>query len=171
MPDALHPDAAPTGATAHPADATTAMDEVLFDFDGVRVTTRSVAVHGRTWGLEHVCGVTVLFQRPSDLLLRAQAVLMGALLLVYGLVQGPLAAFVRDGSPGGVALGAAALMGYAALAWRLLHSERAYIWVHTRFSSQPVYRGRSWTTARALAHALRQALQQRGTDYAHEDAA
>ncbi|NMO15661.1 hypothetical protein HPC49_11075 [Pyxidicoccus fallax] len=155
MPDALHP-----------------QDEVLFDGDGVRVTNRRVVVHGRAWGLEHVRGVTVLLQPLADRLLRAQAVLVGALLLGHALVQGPLAAFVREGGPGGVALGVAALLGYAALSWRILHSERTYIWLHTWFSSQLVYRGRSSTTTRALAEALRVVLQQqRRTDEARRDAA
>lgn len=146
-------------------------DEVLFESAGVRVTTRSVGVRGRTWGLEHVCGVTVLLQPTADRVLRAHAVLTGALLLVYGLVQGPLAAFAREGNPGDLALSVAALLGYAALSWRVLHAERTYIWLHTRFSSQLVYRGRSSPAARALAHALREALQQRGTDAAHQAAA
>ncbi|RKH31488.1 hypothetical protein D7Y13_15035 [Corallococcus praedator] len=152
-------------------DETPTVDKVLFDSGGVRVTTRSVVMHGRTWSLEHVRGVTVLFRPPTNRLPRALAVLAGMLLLVDGLKQGPLAAFVRDGSPGGLALGAAALLGYAALSWRVLHSERAYIWLHTRFSSRMVYRGRASTTARALAHALREAFQQRGTGDAPEDAA
>ena len=159
------------GTTALVADATTAVDEVLFEANGVRVTTRHVVVRGRAWGLEHVCGVTVLLQPPAERLLRLQAVLVGALLLVYGLVQGPLAAFVRDGGAGGWVLGAAALLGYAALSRRLLRSERTYIWLHTRFSSQLVYRGRSLATARALAHALRRALAQRREDDARGDAA
>ncbi|RKH12666.1 hypothetical protein D7V97_07690 [Corallococcus sp. CA053C] len=147
------------------------MDEVLFDSGGVRVTTRSVVMHGRTWRLEHVRGVTVLFQPPANRLLRALAMLAGTLLLVDGIKQGPLASFVREGSPGDVLLGVAALLGYAVLSWRALHSERASIWLHTRFSSRRVYRGRASATARALAHALRTALQQRGTGDAQEDAA
>jgi hypothetical protein len=152
-------------------DATAAVDEVLFESDSVRVTTRSVRVRGRTWGLEHVHGVTVLLQPLADRLLGAQAVLVGALLLGYALVQGPLSSFVRGGSLGGLTLGVAALLGYAALSWRVLHSERTSIWVHTRFSSQLVYQGRSSTTAHALAYALHEALQHRERDEAHDDGA
>ncbi|RYZ41777.1 MAG: hypothetical protein EOO71_10610 [Myxococcaceae bacterium] len=141
-------------------------DEVLFDSRGVRVTTRNVVVHGRTWDLEHVRGVTVLLQPPTNLFLRAQALLTGGLLLVQVLVQGPLATFVREGGPGVGALRVAALMGYAALSWRVVHFERTCIWLHTRFSSQRVYRGRSSSRARALAQALRTVLRQQGPDEA-----
>lgn len=146
-------------------------DEVLFDSNGVRVTTRSVVVRGRKWGLEHVCGVTVLLQPPMDPLLRAQAVLTGALVLVCGFIQGPLAELVHEGGLAGEALRVALLLGYAALSWRVLHSERTCIWLHTRFSSQMVYRGRSSTMARALALALRKAVRQQAPDGAQGNAA
>ncbi|MCY1039914.1 DUF6232 family protein [Corallococcus sp. bb12-1] len=171
MPDAPHSNDASVGTTAPPRDETTTVDEVLFDSRGVRVTTRNVRVHGRTWSLEHVRGVTVLLQPSTNLFLRAQALLTGALLLVQVLMQGPLATFVREGGPGGGAIRMAALMGYAALSWRVVHFERTYIWLHTRFSSQVVYRGRSSTRARALAQALREVLRQQATNDAREDAA
>lgn len=136
-------------------------DAVLFDSGGVRVTTRSVRLRGRTWGLDHICGVTVLFQPPSDRLLRVVAVLTGALFLADGYLQGPLVAITRAGSVASMACGAAVLLGYAALARRVLHAERTCIWLHTRFSSQVVYRGRYSSKARALAHALREAMRQR----------
>ncbi|QSQ19472.1 hypothetical protein JY651_29650 [Pyxidicoccus parkwayensis] len=151
--------------------ATAVVDAVLFESDGVRVTTRRVVAHGRSWGLEYVRAVTVSFQSPAERLLRMQAVLVGALLLIYGLAHGLLAAFVRDGGLGGVALGVAAVISYAALARRLLRSECTCVWLHTRYSSQLVYRGRSRSTARALARVMRRALSHRRTAEAREDAA
>ncbi|MFP2957242.1 DUF6232 family protein [Myxococcus sp. 1LA] len=149
----------------------TAADAVLFERDGMRVTTRSVVMHGRTWGLEHICGVTVLFQRPTARWMRGFAVLAGALVLFDLLKRGPVAAAFSNGSAGGVVFSAAALAGYGALAWRALHAERVYIWLHTRFSSQMVYQGRASAMTRALTQSLRTAVRQRGMDDASPDAA
>ncbi|WP_426752642.1 DUF6232 family protein [Myxococcus sp. Y35] len=167
MQDVLQREQSPTGTAALP----TSVDEVLFDRDGMRVTTRSVVMHGRRWGLEHVCGVTVLFQRPTARWMHGFAVLAGAMVLVDLLVRGPLAAAHASGSVGGGVFSVAALAAYSVLAWRVLNAERVYIWLHTRFSSQMVYRGRSSTMTRALAHALRTAVRRKGMDDAHPDAA
>ncbi|AKQ65736.1 hypothetical protein A176_002648 [Myxococcus hansupus] len=153
--DAVQREQSPTGA-ASPADGPLAGEgEVLFERDGMQVTTQRVVMNGKSWGLEHVCGVTVLFQRPTARSMRGVALFAGALMLIDLLVQGPLAAARSNGSVGGVVFSVAALVGYAALAWRVLHAEHVYIWLHTRFSSQMVYRGRSSEMTRALTHSLR----------------